>query len=98
MQRNDTYTCTDAFASDMITFHDNRFLSQPNAVFSDRDCRAQMAVKTLLRTLPHHFINRERRSGPFVHQFTDFHASNIFVDKEWNITSLIGLPEGESMR
>lgn len=91
MQRNDTYTCTNAFVSDMLTLHDNRFLSQPNAVFDEQDCRAQMAVKTLLRALSHHYCRRERRNGPFVLQFTDFHASNVFVDREWNITCLIDL-------
>jgi len=27
MQSNDTYTCTDAFVSDMLTFHNHRFVS-----------------------------------------------------------------------
>jgi hypothetical protein len=91
MQTSDTYTCTDAFVSDMLTFHEHRFLSQPNGVYDAEDCRTQMAVHTLLRTLSHHYINRETRDGPFVLQFTDFHASNIFVDQEWNITCLIDL-------
>jgi hypothetical protein len=91
MQTNDTYVCTDAFVSDMLTFHNNRFLSQPNAVYDEQDCRGQMAVKTLLRALSHHYINRERRNGPFILQLTDFHPSNIFVDQEWNITCLIDL-------
>lgn len=90
-QRNDTYTCTEAFVSDTITFHDHRFLSQPNAVYSENDCRAQMAVKTLLRVLSHNHIKRELRNGPFILQLTDFHASNILVDSEWNVTGLIDL-------
>lgn len=48
MQGNITFSCTDAFVSDMLTFHDHRFLSQPNAVYDEGDCRGQMAVKTLL--------------------------------------------------
>ncbi|KAK3335106.1 hypothetical protein B0T19DRAFT_113 [Cercophora scortea] len=91
MQGNDTYTCTDAYASDMLTFHDNRFLNQPNAIYSEDDCRAQMAVKTLLRAFAHQYIKREYRCGPFLLQLTDFHASNIFVDDEWNITCLVDL-------
>jgi hypothetical protein len=91
MQRSDTYMCTDAFVSDMLTFHNHRFLSQPNAVYDEQDCRGQMAVKTLLRALSHHYINWERRNGPFLLQLTDFHASNIFVDQKWNISSLIDL-------
>ncbi|PVH79370.1 hypothetical protein DL98DRAFT_631697 [Cadophora sp. DSE1049] len=78
MQRSDTYMCTDAFV-------------QPNAVYDEQDCRGQMAVKTLLRALSRHYINRERRNGPFILQLTDFHVSNIFVDQEWNITGLIDL-------
>jgi hypothetical protein len=91
IQRDDTYTCTEPFVSDMITFHDNRLLSNPNAVYDAEDCRGQMAQRTLLRALSHHYIRREQRNGPFLLQLTDFHASNIFVDEEWNITCLIDL-------
>lgn len=91
MPRNDTINCTDAFVSDMLTFHDHRFLSQPNAVNDESDCRAQMAVKTLLRVISHNFIKRELRNGPFLLQHTDLHASNILVDKDWNVTGLIDL-------
>lgn len=75
----------------MITFHDNRLLSNPNAVYDAGDCRSQMAQRTLLRALSHHYIRREHRNGPFLLQLTDLHASNIFVDEEWNITCLIDL-------
>ncbi|KAH8160993.1 hypothetical protein CIB48_g7247 [Xylaria polymorpha] len=91
MPRNDTINCTDAFVSDMLTFHDHRFLSQPNAVNDESDCRTQMAVKTLLRVVAHNYIKRELRNGPFLLQHTDLHASNILVDKDWNITGLIDL-------
>lgn len=91
MQRQDTYTCTEAFVSDLLTFHDNRFLSQPNAIYSEDDCRGQMAVKTLLRALSHRYIDRGCRNGPFLLQLTDLHPSNILVDSDWNITGLIDL-------
>jgi len=91
IQRNDTFNCTDAFVSDTLNFHDHRFLSQPNAIYSEPDCRGQMAVKTLLRVLSHVYIRRELRNGPFVLQLTDFHASNILVDNQWNVTGLIDL-------
>lgn len=29
--------------------------------------------------------------GPFILQFTDLHASNIFVGADWNITGIIDL-------
>ncbi|KAI1293136.1 hypothetical protein F5Y03DRAFT_374772 [Xylaria venustula] len=89
--RNDTIHCTDAFVSDMLTFHDHRFLSQPNAVNDESDCRTQMAVKTLLRVVAHNYIKPEPRNGPFILQHTDLHASNILVDKDWNVTGLIDL-------
>ncbi|KAK3303845.1 uncharacterized protein B0T15DRAFT_285932 [Chaetomium strumarium] len=91
MQRSDTYKCTDAFVADMITFHDQRFLHQPNSVNSETDCRSQMAVMTLLRVFSHRFIKREHRYGPFLLQLTDLHASNLFVDDDWNVTCLIDL-------
>lgn len=91
IQKNDTFSCTDAFVSEMLTFHDHRFLSQPNAVYDEGDCRGQMATKTLLRALSHNYIRRELRNGHFVLQLTDFHASNTFVDEEWNVTALINL-------
>ncbi|OAQ79337.1 hypothetical protein VFPFJ_09823 [Purpureocillium lilacinum] len=91
MSRDETFGCTDAFVSDMLIFHDNRLLSQPNAVYSGDDCRAQMAVKTLLRVLSHRHVRRYLRSGPFALQLTDLHASNIFVDEEWNVTGLVDL-------
>jgi len=91
MSRDETFVCTDAFVSDMLTFYDYRFLSQPNAVYSDDDCRAQMAVKALLRVLSPRHVRRDLRSGPFALQLTDLHASNIFVDEEWNVPGLVDL-------
>lgn len=91
IQQSGTFSCTDAFASDMLTFHDQRFLSQPNAVYSEDDCRGQMAVMALLRVASHNYIKRALRNGPFYLQLTDFHASNIFVDDQWNVTGSIDL-------
>jgi len=87
--RHETYTSTEPFVADMLTFYDDFFLSNPRAVSSMGDCLGQMASKTLLRAISHHYIQRETRNGPFRLQLTDFHASNIFVDKDWNITCLI---------
>lgn len=91
IQRNETYTSIEPFVADMLSLHDNSFLSDPNAVYSATDCRGQMAARVLLKALSHHFIRREGRFGPFRLQLTDFHASNIFVDEDWNITCLIDL-------
>ena len=91
ISRNETYTSTEPFVADMLAFHDDFFLSNPNAVSSMGDCLGQMASKTLLRATSHHYIRRDRRNEPSRLQFTDFHASNIFVDKDWNIKCLVDL-------
>jgi hypothetical protein len=81
IQRNETYTCTEPFVADMLTLHKNSFLSNPNAVYNAEDCRGQMAAGALLRMLSHHYVDWERRNGPFYLQLTDLHTSNIFVDE-----------------
>ncbi|KAH6883891.1 hypothetical protein B0T10DRAFT_518425 [Thelonectria olida] len=91
IQRNDLHCCTDSFVSDLLTFHDGRFLAQPNATFSENDCRGQMAVMALLRAMSHHYIKREYRNGPYVLALTDVNPSNIFVDDDWNVEYLIDL-------
>ena len=50
-----------------------------------------MSVIGLMRTTLPQFINPRTRHGPFAFGLTDLHASNIFVDEEWHITSLIDL-------
>lgn len=91
IQRNETYTCTEPFVADMLTLHENSFLSNRNAVYDAKDCCGQMAAGALLRMLSHHYVTRKRRNGPFYLQFTDLHGSNLFVDEHWNITCLIDL-------
>ncbi|KAG0160932.1 Aminoglycoside phosphotransferase [Penicillium digitatum] len=44
-----------------------------------------------MRGLLPQFISRQYRDGPFVLTLTDLHASSIFVDENWHITSLIDL-------
>ncbi|KAM4064891.1 aminoglycoside phosphotransferase [Hirsutella rhossiliensis] len=91
MQQSQTYRSTEAFVADMLTLHDDYFLAKPNAVLDDADCHGQMAVQVILRALSHHFIRRDQRNGPFLLQPTDLHASNIFVDADWNVTCLVDL-------
>ncbi|KFY19077.1 hypothetical protein V493_08159 [Pseudogymnoascus sp. VKM F-4281 (FW-2241)] len=90
-QKDDNYASTETFVSDMITLHDGRLLTNPNAVYSAEDCRAHMTQRILLRALSHQYINRARRNGPFLLQLTDINPSNIFVDKECNLTCLVDL-------
>ncbi|KAK4157128.1 hypothetical protein C8A00DRAFT_12032 [Chaetomidium leptoderma] len=89
--KDETYTYTEPFVADLLALHDGSFLANRNAVYDAADGRGQMAARALLRTLSHRYVSRERRGGPFRLQLTDFHASNIFVDDDWNITCLIDL-------
>jgi hypothetical protein len=87
---NKTYTTLGNFTDAMLRFREEVFRAQPNAVNDEEDCRLQMLQMVLLRRMKAHFVDWHSR-GPFVLQFTDFHASNIFVDDEWNIVALVDL-------
>jgi len=91
IQTNSTYPCAEPYVSDLITCQDNMFLSDPNAAYDDEDCRGHMAARSLARLLSHRFIKREHRYGPFPLQLTDVNQSNIYVDKDWNVSCLIDL-------
>lgn len=85
-----TFTSVHAFASDMLSFHDNRFLSHPNAAFDVEDCRGHMAARVVLRALLHRYTD-PLQAGPLLLQLTDLHPSNILVDDDWNVVCLIDL-------
>lgn len=89
MERSQTYPCAEPYISDLLTQHDRRLLAQRNAVKNEPDCHYQLAVHGLLRMISHHYL--PARSRPFALQFTDFHQSNVLVDKDWNITALVDL-------
>lgn len=91
IQRSYTYPSTEPFISDLFNFHDRRLLSHPNAIYDRQNCYGEMAAKVLLRALAHHYVRQDQRNGPFFLQLDDFHASNIFVDDDWNMTCLIDL-------
>lgn len=85
-----TYSRSYTFISDMLKFRDEAFASQPNAVHNEDDCRLQMSYAVTLKALMSSMVN-DHYGGPFVLQHSDLHASNIFVDEDWNITGLIDL-------
>ncbi|KAK7428361.1 hypothetical protein QQZ08_005118 [Neonectria magnoliae] len=91
MERNNVYLSTEPFIADLFTLHDERFISHPNAICDHQDCRGEMAAMVLLRALAYRYVRQDLRNGPFFLQLGDLHASNIFVDDDWNITSLIDL-------
>ncbi|KAE8152478.1 hypothetical protein BDV25DRAFT_150937 [Aspergillus avenaceus] len=89
--RASTYPTVEPYILDLLQCHDNRIHYQPNAIHSTNDGQEQFAALTMMRGLLHQFVSRQYRDGPFVLTLTDLHASNIFVDEDWNITSLIDL-------
>ncbi|OTB18818.1 hypothetical protein K445DRAFT_8841 [Daldinia sp. EC12] len=89
--RQRTYSSIEPYISDWLAFHDNKLLYQPNAIHSQRDGEMQLAALTALRATMHRFIRTEHRDGPFYYTLTDLHQSNIFVDEEWNIQTVIDL-------
>ncbi|RAK99712.1 uncharacterized protein BO80DRAFT_466024 [Aspergillus ibericus CBS 121593] len=91
MHRDCTYSTVDSYVADVLTFHDNRFRYQPNAVNDLGDCVFQLSSLSAMRTISKTFFQRELRRGPFVFSLTDMHQSNIFVDADWNITCLVDL-------
>lgn len=89
MQRHDTYSSTEPFASDILALHGNYLFSNPNAILDDGECRSQMAAQLMLKVLSHHYIERKYRAGPFFLQLTDLHASNTFCPFPRNVSSSI---------
>ncbi|PKS10028.1 hypothetical protein jhhlp_004653 [Lomentospora prolificans] len=59
LRKKATYDCVDPYISDLLTFHDERFMAQQNAVDYELDCRSQIAAQTLLRTIAHHYCDRD---------------------------------------
>ncbi|KAK0103267.1 hypothetical protein ONS95_005300 [Cadophora gregata] len=91
ISRGSTYSAVEPYLSDLLSCHDNRISFQPNSIHDEDDGQQQMAALTMMRAVLHHFCPRDARYGPFVFTLTDLHQSNIFVDEDWNITSLIDL-------
>ncbi|KAL4880719.1 hypothetical protein BJY04DRAFT_228129 [Aspergillus karnatakaensis] len=89
--RDTTYTSADTFCLDLLDGHDNRLRYQANAAFHDDDAKSQAVNLVLMRSMLSQFTDRSLRDSPFVMHLTDMHMSNIFVDKDWNITHLIDL-------
>ncbi|ESZ90507.1 hypothetical protein SBOR_9108 [Sclerotinia borealis F-4128] len=86
-----TYTTADSYYSDLLACHDSRIRHQPNSLINKKDGDTQMACLFMMRGLLQHFTSRDLRSGPFVFNLTDYHGSNIFVDRDWHIKYIIDL-------
>ena len=91
ISRDYTYSAVDLYLLDFLKCHNNRIYQQPNSVHDQDDGQQQVAALTMMKALIRHFVNRDLRHGQFIFTLTDMHQSNIFVDDQWNITSLIDL-------
>ncbi|KAI1922967.1 hypothetical protein LOZ60_005452 [Ophidiomyces ophidiicola] len=89
--RDSTYESIEPYLLDFLQCHDNRIHYQPNAVHDHNDGIMQCSSLVMMRGVMHQYLSRQHRNGPFLLTLTDLHASNIFVDEDWHITSLIGL-------
>lgn len=91
ISRDTTFSTVDDFVLHHLTTLDNRLLHQPNAIRNQDDAWYQMTSLAAAKSMFPQLFRRDLCKGPFVFAFTDLHASNIFVDDEWNITSIIDL-------
>ncbi|KAB8213342.1 hypothetical protein BDV33DRAFT_66606 [Aspergillus novoparasiticus] len=91
MPRDYTYSTVDSYIVDILSLHDSRLLHQPNAINDLGDYIYQTSSLTTMRAISSSFFHRDLRRGPFIFSLTDLHPSNIFVDENWNITSLVDL-------
>lgn len=89
--RQRTYTAVEAYISDLISLQDNKILHQPNAIHDLDDGKSQLSALAALRPIMHIFIRPKYRNGLFHLTLTDLHQSNIFVDEQWNIQTIIDL-------
>jgi hypothetical protein len=89
--RGRCYSSVDSYAYDLLNCLYSKLYHQPNAVRDEDDAEGQMAVLTILRSLTFHFLQSQFREGPFIFTLTDLHAGNIFVDRWYNITSIVDI-------
>ncbi|KAI9755229.1 MAG: hypothetical protein M4579_004361 [Chaenotheca gracillima] len=91
MPRDLTYSTTDSYVTDLLHCHRARLSHQPNAAHRVDDCLDQVAALSVMESVYSSFFRRDLRRGPFTLTLTDLHNSNIFVDKDWHVTSLVDL-------
>ncbi|KAJ5630095.1 hypothetical protein N7528_003752 [Penicillium herquei] len=91
ISRTMTYPSSDGYYNDLLAYHENRIIHQPNSISGKRDGRVQVARLTMMRAILHSFINRDFRDGPFLFRLTDISPRNIFVDSDWNVKFVIDL-------
>lgn len=91
MPRDYTYSTVESYIVDLLRLHNNRLRYQANAINNTSDYIYQTSALTTMQATFPSFFTRELCRGPFTFTFTDLHQSNIFVDDDWHITSLVDL-------
>ena len=89
--RDLTYSASEPYYLDLLSALDHRIRGLPNSIHHENDGRSQLAMLTAMKAILARFVNRKFRSSPFMMSLTDLHRSNIFVDRDWNITKVIDL-------
>ncbi|PGH08670.1 hypothetical protein AJ79_05952 [Helicocarpus griseus UAMH5409] len=89
--RDRVYNTVDSYVNDLLFVQDNYLRHQPNGLVRVADCVTQMSALSMMRALSARFFERDLNHGPFYLSLTDLHASNIFVDENWNIKCLIDI-------
>ena len=89
--RSDTFSSSIDYGMDLVNLYDQNLRDQPNAISSGGDGKLQMAIFACMRMVLLHFFSRSIRNGPFIFQLSDIYPSNLFVDQDWHITSVIDL-------
>lgn len=82
---------------DTLLYYDSRLRNQPNAINDLANYIYQTSSLTAMRAIFPLFYHQDFCRGPFIFTLTDLHPSNILVDEDWNITSLIDLGWGCSL-
>lgn len=91
MPRYHTYSAADSYIVDLLGLHNSRLRNQANAINNMSDYIYQASALTAMQATFPSFFTKELCRGPFTFTFTDLHQSNIFVDDNWHITSLVDL-------
>jgi hypothetical protein len=87
--QNLTYTSGDTFVKDLLSYQDLRLRHQPNSILGRSDGVFQLSALTVLRALFPKFYNQSSRDDPLVLTLPDLHQSNILVDDDWSVVSVI---------
>jgi hypothetical protein len=91
IDRRLTYSVAEPYLFDLLAYHDSRIRHQPNSINDRLDGQRQMAALAIMRSIVHHFVDRDLRHGPFPLTLTDLHPSNIFVDADWHVKYVVDL-------